>query len=210
MHGSKGKEAEYVIIIGVKNGSHGFPSEKATHPLLEVYLPDEEQFPYAEERRLFYVALTRAKHKVVVLVDMSQPSVFALELINQNYDVCLDEFEVSGDQERCREIACPECKSGRLVIRNSEYGAFTACSNYPYCGFTQDNCNQCDGRLIDNNDYKICESDECGIKIPKCPQCSSVLIRRKNSSRGNLFWGCRNYNSNQNYSCKYTAKIEVH
>ena len=57
-HNSKGKEADYVIILGMEKGKHGFPSEKVTHPLLELLLPKAEPFEYAEERRLLCVAIT--------------------------------------------------------------------------------------------------------------------------------------------------------
>jgi superfamily I DNA/RNA helicase len=50
-----------VIILGVDKGKHGFPSEKETPALLDLLLPKAEDFAYAEERRLFYVALTRAR-----------------------------------------------------------------------------------------------------------------------------------------------------
>jgi len=58
-HGSKGKEADYVVILDVSQGRYGFPSERPTEPALEFLLPEAEPFRFAEERRLFYVALTR-------------------------------------------------------------------------------------------------------------------------------------------------------
>lgn len=57
IHASKGKEADYVIIIGLERGKFGLPSTKITHPLLELLLPSLEAFPYAEERRVFYVGV---------------------------------------------------------------------------------------------------------------------------------------------------------
>ena len=92
VHASKGKEADYVIALGMNNGKYGFPSLKETDPILEFLLPEKETFSYAEERRLFYVALTRARHRVYLVYHPAEPSPFISELINQKYPVCTDEF----------------------------------------------------------------------------------------------------------------------
>lgn len=91
-HASKGKEADYVIVLGMNNGKYGFPSQKESDPILELLLPEKEQFPDAEERRLFYVALTRAKHRVYLSYNPAAVSPFIAELIEQKYPVCIDEF----------------------------------------------------------------------------------------------------------------------
>lgn len=92
VHASKGKEADYVIVLGMNNGKYGFPSQKESDPILEFLLPKKEQFPEAEERRLFYVALTRAKHRVYLAYNPTAISPFIAELIDQKYPVCTDEF----------------------------------------------------------------------------------------------------------------------
>ncbi|WP_246033148.1 UvrD-helicase domain-containing protein [Shewanella canadensis] len=79
-HAAKGKEADYVIITGLTTGMHGFPSQRSTPPVLEALLPEEEDFKFAEERRLFYVALTRAKHKVYLLAGKNNVSPFVDEI----------------------------------------------------------------------------------------------------------------------------------
>ena len=61
IHSSKGLEADYIIVLGLTNGQFGFPSEIADDPVLALAMPESESFPFAEERRLFYVALTRAE-----------------------------------------------------------------------------------------------------------------------------------------------------
>ena len=86
-HASKGKEADYVVIMGMQTGKHGFPSMKVTPPILDAFLPNTEAFEFAEERRLFYVALTRAKHRVYVLTDMTDASPFVVELLKDNYAI---------------------------------------------------------------------------------------------------------------------------
>jgi len=92
VHASKGKEADYVIVLGMNNGKYGFPSQKESDPILELLLPEKESFPDAEERRLFYVALTRAKHRVYLAYNPVAVSPFIAELIDQKYPVCTDEF----------------------------------------------------------------------------------------------------------------------
>lgn len=82
IHASKGQQAEYVIIIGLHEGNDGFPAAARESVLEDVLLPQPEDFPHAEERRLLYVALTRAKHQVWLLQDRERPSVFVEQLHN--------------------------------------------------------------------------------------------------------------------------------
>ena len=58
----------------------GFPSKITETSILKMVLPKEEKYMYAEERRLFYVALTRAKEKVFILTPKKNPSIFVKEL----------------------------------------------------------------------------------------------------------------------------------
>lgn len=85
LHGAKGKEADHVIMMGLSRGKYGFPPEKNNTALLEALLPIAETFPYAEERRLFYVGLTRARQQVYLLTDPYIPSVFINELLQGGY-----------------------------------------------------------------------------------------------------------------------------
>lgn len=80
IHASKGQQAEYVIIAGLHDGHDGFPAMARESVIEEVLLPQPEDFPDAEERRLLYVALTRAKHQVWLLQDREHPSVFVKQL----------------------------------------------------------------------------------------------------------------------------------
>ncbi len=61
VHGSKGREADYVVVSGLCSGKYGFPAEIVDDPLLDLVLAAPEHHPNAEERRLFYVAVTRAR-----------------------------------------------------------------------------------------------------------------------------------------------------
>ncbi|MFC3395240.1 DNA helicase IV [Brenneria rubrifaciens] len=80
VHASKGQQAEYVIIVGMHDGKDGFPAPARESVLEAVLLPEPEDYPDAEERRLLYVALTRAKHRVWLLQDTKNPSVFISQL----------------------------------------------------------------------------------------------------------------------------------
>ena len=64
VHGSKGLEADYVMLLNMVEGAHGFPSQIEDDPVLQIPMPAPDPFPMAEERRLFYVALTRARRQI--------------------------------------------------------------------------------------------------------------------------------------------------
>ncbi|ARJ44145.1 DNA helicase IV [Pantoea alhagi] len=76
IHASKGQQADYVILLGLQAGSDGFPAPTRESVIEEGLLPQPEDFPDAEERRLAYVAITRAKQQVWLLYNRQQPSVF--------------------------------------------------------------------------------------------------------------------------------------
>lgn len=81
VHKSKGLEADYVILLQCNKDIYGFPSLVSDDPVLNYVLTESDQFPYSEERRLFYVAITRAKTKTIVLYDKRFPSVFVKEFL---------------------------------------------------------------------------------------------------------------------------------
>lgn len=80
IHASKGQQADYVIVVGLHEGQDGFPAPQRESLLEQVLLPPPEDFPDAEERRLLYVALTRARQRVWLLQDKQQPSIFIEQL----------------------------------------------------------------------------------------------------------------------------------
>jgi len=81
-HSSKGLTCDYSILIDLDSGVYGFPSEMVDDPILSYLLQEGDDFENAEERRLFYVALTRARHKVFLLYNKNSPSKFIDELIS--------------------------------------------------------------------------------------------------------------------------------
>ena len=82
VHKSKGLEVDYVILLQCNKDTYGFPSLISDDPVLSYVLTESDCFPYGEERRLFYVAITRAKIKTIVLYDKRFPSVFVNEFLN--------------------------------------------------------------------------------------------------------------------------------
>lgn len=205
VHASKGKEADYVIVLGLEKGKHGFPSEKATHPLLDLLLPKAEAFAHAEERRLFYVALTRAKKHVYLVSDAHKASDFIRELIAQQYEMLTDEFKGESFQDKVADIACGHCKTGYLVPRDSQYGSFFGCSQYPLCNYTQVACQWCGSGLKEEGRFRVCENKRCDYVEPVCPRCNGKMSIRKGPS--GQFWGCSHYRGDAEFSCTHTEKF---
>ncbi len=126
-HKSKGLQADYVFIINNKDSKLGFPSKIQDASIVDLLLEKAEIYPFAEERRLFYVALTRAKVKTFLVTIDGKESIFAKELINR-YSV----------QLKAEFFTCPLC-GGRLLKKTGQYGNFWGCSNYAKtgCKFTR-------------------------------------------------------------------------
>ncbi len=82
VHKSKGLEADYVILLQCNKDTYGFPTLVNDDPVLSYVLTKSDQFQFGEERRLFYVAITRAKMKTLVLYDKHFPSVFVDEFLH--------------------------------------------------------------------------------------------------------------------------------
>lgn len=84
VHGSKGLEADYVVLVNLEFGRHGFPSEIEDDPILNLAMSELETFEHAEERRLLYVALTRAKRQAFLVTKQNKDSMFAVELMSDS------------------------------------------------------------------------------------------------------------------------------
>ena len=130
IHKSKGLQADYVIILNNKNYGMGFPSKINDLPIVKLLLASGlDEYPYSEERRLFYVALTRSRKQTILLTTENNKSIFVKEL-ESDYN-----YLMKNDTELKRNIyKCPEC-GGRLVPRSGPYGKFMGCSNYPNCKY---------------------------------------------------------------------------
>ena len=80
VHKSKGLESDNVILINLTNKTTGFPSQIKEEKLTRLVTKTNDRYPYSEERRLFYVALTRTKNYVYLLTPQKSPSIFIEEL----------------------------------------------------------------------------------------------------------------------------------
>ncbi len=204
-HASKGKEADYVVILGLKKGAQGFPSEKTTPALLDTLLAKPETYAYAEERRLFYVALTRAKNRVYIIADMSEVSCFVKELIDQHADnITVDEFSSEDSQAFTDEINCSVCQTGTLKKRSGKFGYFYACSHFPRCTHKENPCANCASPMTRQRfiGFKLCLNNRCNTLIPTCEKCHAEMVLR--ASKNGKFWGCKNFKGNEPTSCKHS------
>ncbi|WP_437420384.1 UvrD-helicase domain-containing protein [Stutzerimonas chloritidismutans] len=132
IHRSKGSEADYVILPEMISAHRrrSFPNTRTDDPVLTLAMPEGDTFPLGEERRLFYVALTRARRTVTMLSARGQCSTFLRELQEDGAVVVVDT-----EGKAIQEEACPVCKQGVLVLRTGPYGEFRSCSNFPICSY---------------------------------------------------------------------------
>ncbi|HEA19013.1 MAG TPA: AAA family ATPase [Pseudoalteromonas prydzensis] len=200
-HAAKGKEADHVVIIGLQKGKHGFPCEKVTPAIIDALLPEQEDFAFAEERRLFYVALTRAKQRAYIIADMANSSCFVSELIAE-HDIELDEFTSDVEQLHIADINCMRCDTGVLKKQTGRFGPFYGCSLFPRCEHKENPCQQCQSPMTRSRytGFKLCVNQSCNHMQPICDKCGAEMVLRQ-SAKGS-FWGCKNYQGNDPLSCK--------
>ena len=170
-HGSKGLESDYVIVINMENSMLGFPNKIADDPLLNIVLSDGEDCIYAEERRLFYVAITRTKNITYLMSPQNKISEFVDELVKKFGLV----YQVKSDEESINNNPnCPRCKEGFLVLRENKTNGslFLGCSNFPLC----------------DNTFKQVEILNNSIK---CNICGGYMVKRTGTY--GEFYGCTNY-----------------
>lgn len=127
-HSSKGLEADHVIVPRMTSETLGFPSRIEDDPVLQLAMPGGDSYEDAEERRLFYVALTRAKSSVTLITLAHKESSFIAELVKDN------QLEVLNyDGEDVSSCVCTACGEGFMVQRTGPYGPFLSCSRFPKC-----------------------------------------------------------------------------
>ena len=195
VHGAKGREADYVIVLDLNDGRWGFPSKVEDDPLLELVLPPVPgvAYPFAEERRLFYVAMTRARNGAYLVTEPVQPSTFVMELLKES-----DELRQIG------ELApeCPRCRRGRL--RPSRSPMYLICSDSG-CDHRAPRCPNCEaGYALVGGRVASCTNQDCRRPPTVCPRCGLGVLRAIDGRFG-LFLGCTEYGSRQ--SCRYKKNI---
>ena len=100
----------------------GFPSKISDAPILKLLLDDTDNYPFSEERRLFYVAMTRAKRKACFVTVKGNESIFFSEIKSRFGKAMKDE-----------QYRCPLC-GGKLKKKSGPYGEFFGCENYKTTG----------------------------------------------------------------------------
>ena len=180
VHRAKGLGYDNVIIINARNEVYGFPSQVQEDPVLKYVVKDDHSIEYAEERRLFYVALTRTKNRVYIVAPKEHPSEFVTELLNDYHssikvhgDLVLDETTDTQTVKRC-----PVCGYPLQLRYKKAYGLkLWICSNEPeICDFM-------------TNNLKGGE-----LPIMKCDKCRDGYMIVK-EGKGLPFLGCTNYNA---------------
>ena len=190
VHRAKGREADYAVVLDLKNERRGFPSQVDDDPLLDLVLPSGPAtgYAHAEERRLFYVAMTRARRGAYLVTDPQQPSEFVTEL-RHGGDRLRQLGEIPGDDAP----ECPRCLGGKLV--RSQSGDTLRCSNHPMCRHLAPRCRSCNaGYAIPKDGRARCSNASCARPPRVCPACGiGVLVTRY--GRYGQFLGCSEYGS---------------
>ena len=179
-HSSKGLGYDDVIVINGKNETYGFPSKVEDDPVLSFVIKGDRSIDYAEERRLFYVAMTRTKNRVFFVAPEANPSEFLLELKHEYKNV-----KLLGDWNEEEPVSitkkpCPLCGYPMQFKYKKSYGLrLYICSNEPeICGFM-------------TNDYKAGK-----LAIQKCDKCRDGYLIVKKGRDTDYFLGCTNYRRN--------------
>ncbi|MFW9950206.1 MAG: UvrD-helicase domain-containing protein [Candidatus Thorarchaeota archaeon] len=205
-HKSKGSESQHVIITDMTSGLYGFPCEIEDSAVMELAKRFESDGFIDEERRLFYVALTRAK-KFLYIYSMEQNNSMFLNEINpylmrlrldstQRWDEGLSDYMKAFVKGILPDtsIWCPKCNSF-LVKRSGKKGNFLGCSRYPKCTYTQD----LEDLSERYEDQKVLTID----LIPRfCTKCGKPMAIRKGQYGG--FLGCTGYPS-----CNFTMNLSA-
>ena len=176
-HSSKGLGYDNVVLINMFEGKFGFPCQIEDDPIIKLVMHEDKSMPFAEERRLFYVAMTRTKNRVYIATPKHRPSRFLVELI-KDYHLPVSE-EINMQTVDLFNLRCPVCGFPLKYEFNKNYGLnLWLCTN---------DAEVCDFMTND----KIHKHDIC-----KCRKCKDgYLIVKMNPKNGNVFYGCTNYNN---------------
>lgn len=184
---SKGLEADHVILLAADGGRMGFPSEIVDDPLLSLVSPEEEAFENAEERRVMYVAMTRARETLTILASKTRPSAFVTELAD---DPAYGVAASSGGEPRAH--ACGECGGRLLGVAGREGGTRYRCEHVRHCGNEVPACVSCGAGLPARAEGTSEARCRCGAAYPACPQCRNGWLVDRHGRYG-AFLGCVRY-----------------
>lgn len=188
-HSSKGLGYDNVILINMFEGKFGFPCQIEDDPIIKLVTYEDNSMPFAEERRLFYVAMTRTKNRVYIAAPKTKPSRFLVELI-KDFNIPHND-EINMQVVDLFNLRCPVCGFPLKYEFNKNYGL-----NLWIC----------------TNEAELCDfmtNDRTHMHdILKCPKCTDgYLIVKKNPKNGDIFYGCTNY-FNEERKCTYMVPLE--
>ena len=188
-HASKGLGRDNVVIINGKDDILGFPSKIEDDPVMKLVVKEDEEIDFEEERRLFYVALTRTKNRVYIVTPQTRPSKFITEIKDKFTNVILRGVELTPVESGAFKYKCPCCgyplqkRKSKLKLQ-AAINTLWICSNDPeVCGFMTNDLN----------------GNSAKLSISKCPNCHDgylVVKRIKSKSKGSAdqyVLGCTNY-----------------
>ncbi len=181
VHRAKGLGYDNVIIINARNELYGFPSQIQEDPVLKYVVNGDYSIDYAEERRLFYVALTRTKNRVYIITPEQHPSPFVTELLRDYPQVTIDGRLNDQSVDNLENIKrCPCCGYPLQLRYKSHIGLrLWICSNEPeICDFMTND-------LSGGN-----------MSILKCDKCQDGYLIVK-EGKVEPFLGCTNYKSDK-------------
>ncbi len=176
-HASKGLGFDNVIVINGRNETYGFPSKIEIDPVLSHVIKGDNSIDNAEERRLFYVAMTRTKNRVFFIAPEQNPSEFLLEIKHDYKNVVLKgEWNEDPNDIPANKKTCPICGYPMQYKYKNAYGLrLFICTNEPeVCGFM-------------TNEYRAGK-----LSIIKCDQCRDGYLIVKPATP-DFFLGCTNY-----------------
>ena len=186
-HSSKGLGYDNVVVINGKDDVLGFPSKIEDDPVMKLVIKDDDSIEFAEERRLFYVALTRTKNRVYIVTPQLRPSKFILEIKDKFTNVILRGTELNPVEGKDFRRKCPICgyplqhRKGNFKFLKGD-GTLWVCSNDPeVCGFI-------------TNDIRGGK-----LSISKCPSCEDGYLivkpikNKAGEDTGQRMLGCTNY-----------------
>lgn len=192
-HSAKGLGFDNVILLNMSEGKFGFPCQLEDDPIMKLVRFEDTSIPFAEERRLFYVALTRTKNRVYILTPQQKPSRFLIELIN-DYKISHSD-NLNMEMIDLFRLRCPVCGYPLKYEFNKNYGmGLYLCTNEPeVCDFMTNS--------------KVYLHD-----IYKCDQCKDgyMIVKAKGNE---VFYGCTGYDSSTKGGCRnmrpiFTPKVD--
>lgn len=172
VHKSKGSESNHVILIEMKSGLYGFPCEVQDSSVLEVAKRIESKGYIEDERRLFYVGLTRAKNFLYLFGVEGNESTFIDEVVDHVERIHVDEpvrwsthvspflHSLITGVKADRVLFCPHCGKA-MVERNGKNGLFLGCKGYPDCRYIVDV-----ERRVDRNGTRVTKPKETNVQYP--------------------------------------------